>query len=146
MNNLDFEYDHDDFQRDLARAARNFKRAQENFYSKAEYWSELGPKFFGGMITIKTEAGNIIGQVAGKNFAIAVMPLTNETGSYALASVSIPNLYDEFRTEVVRFLVDENGGVTGDGGAKLLSNEDETPDYRLLAAIVRRVLAAEPKG
>lgn len=146
MNNLDFQYDADDFQTDVANTARLFKRAKENVAAKAQYWSELGPKFLGGIVTVETDGTRIIGQVAGKGFWIDLVPLINQFGSYALAVVSVQNVLDESRTEVDRFLLDDRGRVVDDSGGILLSMDEDVADFRLLAAIVRRVLAVAPKG
>ena len=67
-----------------------------------------------------------------------------ENDNYALAVVTVVDLVSKLPSEIDRFLISINGDVLSMEKVELLSSEDEAQSFKLLIAVVRRVIRAIP--
>lgn len=146
MEKVDFEYEHEQFRSELSRAAYAYKRIKERLWQNFEHWQELGSKFFSNQVSLEigSDSESVAGVAAGKKFAISLTPVALENDNYALAVVTVVDLVSKLPTEVDRFLISINGDVLSMAREELLSSEDEAYSFKLLIAVVRRVMRAIP--
>lgn len=146
MEKEDFEYEHDQFRGELGKLAYAYKRIKERLLQNFEHWQELGTSFFNNQVSfeIGVDGESLQGIVAGKKFAISFTPVALENDNYALAVVTVVDLVSKLPSEIDRFLISINGDVLSMEKVELLSSEDEAQSFKLLIAVVRRVIRAIP--
>jgi hypothetical protein len=147
LNRSDFDFDHDDFEQMLGRAARGFQLAQKRFHENISHWQELARVKFGGKFSVDiVDGNNIDGLVLGKRFAIALSPIVTEKESYAEAILSGRSLLSDENIEICRFLISPNGSIFSSEEEGLLSSDNDLHSYKQLIAIARRVLQTPLQG
>ncbi|VVO70295.1 hypothetical protein [Pseudomonas fluorescens] len=144
MNEVDFQYDHDNFSRSIVMAAGGYAHSKRAFAGYAEHWTELATDTLKGNLSIEIvdDGREIAGVILGKKFLISVVPVIDERRGYAEAIVTTPNLLNGDHAECGRFVIAPNGSVLSSDKQELVSWEDNYASYRLLIAVLRRVLAA----
>ncbi|WP_460318076.1 hypothetical protein [Pseudomonas ogarae] len=144
MDNKDFEYDNNRFQRALVMSAGGYQRAKECLLENVDHWKRLGPEMLRGFFSVAVgESDELIGgEVLGRKFNIHLSPLVDDQKGYAEAVVSTRNLSGNELNECCRFLVAANGSILNADKEELLAWDDDARSYRLLIAIARRVLSS----
>lgn len=148
MEEVDFEYDHNNFSRSIVMAVGGYAHAKKQLIEYAHHWNEIGADTLKGNLSIEvaTDESEVSGVVLGKKFLITIVPVVDEKKGYAEAIVTTKNLLSANHTECGRFVIAANGSVLSSDKQELLSCEDDFVSYRLLIAVVRRVLAAPNKA
>ncbi|VVN47390.1 hypothetical protein [Pseudomonas fluorescens] len=144
MNNSDFEYDHDLFQRALVTSAGGYKRAKECLLENIDHWQRTGSELLMGNLSLAIhESGDLItGEVLGRKFNIHVAPFVDNQKGYAEVIVSTPRLSGSELNECCRFLIAANGSVLTSDKEELLAWDDRFQSYRFLIAVTRRVIGS----
>ncbi|MBF8669663.1 hypothetical protein IR012_10590 [Pseudomonas putida] len=144
MDNTDFDYDVDLFQKQLGVTKFAVKGAAEKLLGMVEHWSEVGSHHWGRSLVVSADPVNgcINGEIVGKKFVIRYEPLGYEGNGVIEAVVVINDLVSGEPMEVSRFLMKSDGSILSAAGDVLMAREHPEWSYRTLVAIVRRVLNA----
>ena len=143
---MDFEHSPKDFEGYIATASRAYVDITRKFVQNVEYWNEISPKYLGGQVTFKLDGSRAIGSAIGKKFSISISLLVIETQTFGLAVLSAPQVLSGEYVEIDRFLISTKGSVHSVDRALLLGWEEDYQSYRLLVAIVRKVLNHSPSA
>lgn len=148
MNKQDFEYDHDDFKKDILKTAFAYQRLSNRFGEVVEHWKELGTDYLSGSIVVDAEStsSRVTGNACGKPFAINLVPLIAHGENYALATVSTNNLLDGEPVELCQFLISIRCGIWSTEGEELIDADDDHLGFKLLVAISRKLLKHPLQG
>lgn len=147
MNREDFDYDQQDFPASLKRAEVGYRRSKQAIVECVEHWQSLAADHLKTIeIRMDLALERVEGGVLGKKFQVQLTPLTVGEDTFALAVLVVVDRLTGGPLEVCRFLVEEDGAVRSLSGDLVLSHEESFVSYRLLIALVRRVLSAAPKA
>lgn len=142
MKKSDFDYDINDLQTLVSRTAYSYKRASKQYDDLLDGWNDLGRRHFNGEVSFGVQEGATVvsGVVCGKRFSIHTV--IHYRGNEALleARIVVPEPAPDREVVVGSFLVAQNGAIYTPDGEAILSNTDDWREYKLLAAVVRRVL------
>lgn len=142
MKKSDFDYDVNNLQTLVSRTAYSYKRASQQLVDLVNVWNDLGQRHFKGEVSfdVQEESTVVSGIVCGKRFSIH--SIMHYRGNEALLEARIVVTEPAPDREVVagRFLVAQNGTIHTPDGEAILPNTDDWREYKLLAAVVLRVL------
>ena len=146
MDKSDFDYNQQNFEREIIRASKGFSVARDHFLQNVNHWKELAsddilldPASFDIINDKRTVVGNFI----GRRFTIHIVPRLTLRENYAEVIVFIDHLTSDEKTEVSRFLVSPSGSIHDVNEEPLLNWDDSYFSYRLVIAIAHRVLGRE---
>lgn len=148
MTRDDFEYDQQDFPAAFSKAEIGYRRSKQELLENVAHWQSLADRHFNNIkFTVSPGSELIEGEVIGKKFQIQISPLTVGESTYALAVLAVIDGRTGKGFEVARFLGDVDGGVRSLAGEVLLNQQEESHvSYRLLIALIRKVLSSAPKA
>lgn len=138
----DFDEDVNELQTLVSRAAYSYKRATDRYLELIEFWNDLGHKHFNGQVTFKREDDGVLvsGNVSGKPFRIYSTMLYRGGEALLEARVTVKEFAPEKEVAVGKFHVGPNGAIYAADGEGALPNNDDLRQYKVLSAVVRRVL------
>ncbi|MGK0158803.1 hypothetical protein [Pseudomonas mosselii] len=148
MKKSDFDEDVNELQTLISRAAYSYKRATDRFVELIEFWDGLGNKHFNGQVTFKREEDGFLvsGNVSGKPFSIYTTMLYRGGEALLEARVAVKEFAPEKEVLVGKFYVAPNGAIYTADGEAALPNTDDMREYKVLSAVVRRVLGVSNPG
>jgi len=144
----DFDEDVNELQTLVSRAAHSYKRATDRYLELIEFWNDLGNKHFNGQVTFKREEDGplVSGNVSGKPFSIYSTMLYRGGEALLEARIAVKEFAPEKEVLVGKFHVGPNGAIYTADGEGALPNTDELREYKVLSAVVRRVLGVSNPG
>ncbi|MBC3491927.1 hypothetical protein [Pseudomonas taiwanensis] len=142
MKKSDFDEDVNELQTLVTRAANSYKRATARYLELIELWNDVGQKHFNGQVSFKREEGDafVSGNVSGKPFSIYSTMLYRGGEALLEARLAVKEFAPEKEVLVGKFQVAPNGAIYTADGEAALPNTDDMREYKVLSAIVRRVL------
>lgn len=142
MKKSDFDEDVNELQTLVSRAAYSYKRATDRYVELIEFWNDLGHKHFNSQVAFNREGdGSLVsGNVSGKPFSIYSTMLYRGGEALIEARIVVKEFAPEKEVLVGKFQVASNGAIYTADGEAALPNTDDLREYKVLSAIVRRVL------
>lgn len=142
MNKSDFDEDVNELQTLVSRTANSYKRATARYLELIEIWNDVGRQHFNGQVSFEREEGDshVSGNVSGKPFSIYSTMLYRGGEALLEARLAVKEFAPEKEVLVGAFHVAPNGAIYTVDGEIALPNTDEMREYKVLSAIVRRVL------
>lgn len=142
MKKSDFDEDVNELQTLVSRVAHSYKRATDRYLELIELWNDVGQKHFNGQVTFKREEGGslVSGNVSGKPFSIYSTMLYRGGEALLEARLAVKELVPEKEVLIGKFHVAPNGAIYTADGEAALPNTDDMREYKVLSAILRRVL------
>lgn len=148
MKKSDFDEDVNELQTLVSRAAYTYKRATDRYLELIEFWNDLGNKHFNGQVTFKREEDGVLvsGNVSGKPFSIYSTMLYRGDEALLEARIAVKEFAPEKEVLVGKFHVGPNGAIYTADREGALPNTDDLREYKVLSAVVRRVLGVSNPG
>ena len=148
MDLSDFDYDEDNFAKDLHKAQTGFQKAKEHFFDLVEHWQQLTEARFSSYLRISGESvsNKASGDVLGKPFTLHLSQICKGDHGLAVVLLSLTDNVKGTSLELDRFYINVSGDVVTEEGKVLLDSRDDKASIRLFYAILRRILKADPWG
>ena len=148
MKKSDVDEDVNELQTLVSRAAYGYRRATDRYVELIEFWNDLGHRHFNGQVTFEREEDGALvsGNVSGKPFRIYSTMLYRGGEALLEARVAVKEFAPEKEVLVGTFHVAHNGTIYTADGEAALPNTDDMREYKVLSAIVRRVLGVSNSG
>lgn len=142
MKKSDFDEDVNELQTLISRAAHSYKRATARYLELIEAWNNVGHQHFNGQVSFKREDGDsfVSGNVSGKPFSIYSTMVYRGGEALLEARIAVKEFAPEKEVLLGKFHVAPNGAIYTAEGEAALPNTDDMREYKVLSAIVRRVL------
>jgi len=144
----DFDYDEDNFEKDLTKFSVGFSKAKTYFFERVDHWKLLidAKRFNNILLNEDLGSNQVTGQILGKQFALRLSPITRGDHGLAAVLLTLKDPVNGKQIELDRFNLNVNGEVVSSSGETLLKpqHQDETASIRLFYAILLRVMKAEP--
>ena len=148
MEISDFEYNEGNFEMDLRKAEIGFRRAKEYFFERVDHWHRyIEVKLSRDVVLREDPATNkATGEILGKKFALQLSPVFKGEDGLAAVLLTLSVQVSGKAIELDRVYIIVSANIVSNGGETLLypQDVDNTASIRLLYAILRRVLRAEP--
>lgn len=148
MHKADFDYEADDFQIQISRWVREYKRSSKHFREVIEHWQGFAPDHFNKELefSIAPEQCLVDGSIIGQKFSIRTSMSVKSAGACLLARVTVKDILLDAEVELAAFLVSPEGAIFSQEGEQLVDRHDDLLGYKLLIAITRRVLGITSRG
>ncbi|NNJ15526.1 hypothetical protein CSV86_009905 [Pseudomonas putida CSV86] len=148
MKKSDFDEDVNELKTLVSRAAYSYKRSRDRYLELIELWKDLGNKHFNDQVTFKLEEDGVLvsGNVSGKPFSIYSTMLYRGGEALLEARIAVKEFAPENEVLVGKFHVGPNGAIYTADGEVALSNTEDLREYKVLSAVIRRVLGVSNPG
>ncbi|WP_163020320.1 hypothetical protein [Pseudomonas viridiflava] len=140
MDKSDFDYDSEEFFRDISKTIKYYNYAKESFLSDVKHWKELSGEYIKGNFSAEVEGNLVRGKIIDRDFVLTISPLVLNSETYALVILFMPHPMGGDPTELSRFLVSRDGNVNSDDGSLLLSAGDVYKSFKLFVVVLRKVI------
>ncbi|HEN8732251.1 hypothetical protein U8291_16235 [Pseudomonas sp. A2] len=148
MELSDFDYNEDNFGKDLRRAEVGFKRGKTYFLDLVDHWQRFIDAKLSSDIVLKVDPGSDMatGVILGKQFALHLSQVSRGEHGLTAVLLTLNDRVNKSELELDRFYLNARGEVLSKTGELLLSSQedDSSASIRLFYAILLRVLKAEP--
>ncbi|UXZ43562.1 hypothetical protein [Pseudomonas soli] len=143
MNTADFEFSYDRFSATLTRNHRGLTTAQQLLAAMVAHWPTFTSTVLNGNASIAIDqTGNISGDVLGKQFEITFDVVANDDQCRVEALILVPSIHADRKVEAGRFYFSPEGIVQTISNEVLLLEDEDVMSYRLLCAVLRKVLSS----
>lgn len=143
MEKKDFEFDADQFQKELGVTKFAVKGAMAKLDRMIEHWIDLGANYLGKGASFNAvpNESRVDGEVLGKKFSIHYSPLSKDANGVLEVGISAQHLVTGKPFVVSQFLIKPDGAILTLSGEELLNRDDSEWSYKMMVAVLRRVLS-----
>lgn len=125
---------------------RKWNRITQIFQENAELWHKIAPQHFSGILAVAPakpgETRLCATTLGNKEFIVELSSKILDDELYGRVTANILNHSGKPTLPACEVLIDAEGQIMSTDGERLLDMyESDSPGYRLLAEIVRRVIA-----
>ncbi|QNR42580.1 hypothetical protein [Pseudomonas syringae] len=148
MDKQDFSSSDSDFKLLIGTRRFDVESATSILLDMAGTWNQYGQELLGGIISICNvpEESRIDGEVLGKKFCLRYAGYGVEGRSALEVALTIRNLVTGENIELSTFFVSAEGLILSSDGEELLNLTYRDSGYKVLVAVVRRVMNASSTG
>lgn len=144
MEKEDFVYEADQFANELGRLRFAVRHATAKFDRMIEDWIDLGVNFLNNATSFQVvpDQSRIDGDVLGKKFSIHYALLSKDANGVLEVAICAQYLGTETTFTISQFLIKSDGSILDRSGEELIGRNDSDWSYRMLVAVLRKVLSA----
>lgn len=148
MDKKDFVLDADQFPRELGMTKFAVKGARDKLDRMLEHWIDLGVNYLGNSASFNAlpDDSRIDGEVLGKKFSIHYSPLSKDANGVLEVVISTRHIVTGKLLIVSQFLIKPDGAIITLNGEELLNRDDSEWSYKMIVAVLRRVLSTPAAG